>query len=212
MDREEEGTGSVDSWEETAVLVAQEIRDWSERVLEVPSEMFGGLPACPFARKAWLSESVMIHVTMSLDAVVDMKACFPPTEDLLHVFAYLDYESMTPEEFNAWIDEQNEQHFGVWLMGFHPDSAEDPLTAEYEGLCDENYAIIIMQSLDHIVLASESLRKTGYYSNFPEEDMEYINARRDVFDKWDKKVNAKAYQEQEEVYLSQRINEEDIEH
>lgn len=209
MDWEEEGTGSVDSWNEAAVLIAQEIRDWSEQVLEVPSEIFGGLPACPFARKAWFNESVMIHVTSSLDAVIDMKACFPPTEDLLHVFAYLDHDSMSVEEFDAWIDEQNEQHFGVWIMGFHPDSAEDPMTPEYEGLGADDYAVLLVQSFSHLVEASEKLKGTGYYDNFDEADIAYIERRKEIYDAWNEKVDAKAYSEKEACFLAEYYSREE---
>ena len=212
MVRKEESPSSVDAWEETAVLIAQEIRDWSEQILEVPSDTFGGLPPCPYARQAWMNENVMIHVSQHLDSVLEIKACFPPTDELMHVIAFTDWESITPEEFNAWLDEQNKQHFGVWLMGFHPEAEEDPLTPEYEGLGADDYAIIVMQSLDHLVLASEQLRKTAYYDKFPADDMSYINSRRETFNAWDEKVNAKAYREQEELFLAHRIQDQEVDH
>ena len=212
MVRKEESPSSMGAWEETAVLIAQEIRDWSERILEVPSDTFGGLPPCPYARQAWLRENVMVHVTQDIDSIVEVKACFPPTSDLMHVIALVDYEDMTPEQFNEWIDEQNKAHFGVWIMGFHPDAEEDPLTPEYEGLGADDYAIIVMQSLDHLVTASDALRRTGYYNRFPAADMAYINNRKETFNAWDEKVNAKAYREQEEAFLAQRINDEEVDH
>lgn len=212
MVRKEESSSSVDAWEETAVLIAQELRDWSEKILEVPADTFGGLPPCPFARKAWMDENVMVHVTQDISSVVEIKACFPPTEDLMHIIALTDYDDMTADEFDQWIEDQNKAHFGVWIMGFHPDADVDPLTPEYEGLGVDDYAIIVMQSLDHLVSASEILRRTPYYANFPADDMAYINKRKETFNAWDEKVNAKAYREQEEVFLAQRINDEEVDH
>lgn len=193
MDRKEESSSSVDSWEETAVLIAQEIREWSARIVEVPCPAFGNMPPCPFARQAWLNESVMVHVSPNLDSIIEIKAVFPPTDNLLHVFAITDTENFTPEDLVDWIDEQNDQHFGVWIMGFHPDSAEDPLTPEYEGLGADDYAIVLVQSLSHLVEASEQLRKSNYYDNFPPEDMAYINHRKEIYDAWNEKVDAKAF-------------------
>jgi hypothetical protein len=212
MDRKEEGSRSVDAWEEAAVLIAQEIRDWSERVLEVPTATYGELPPCPFARAAWMREHVMVHVCSSLDAAIEVKACFPPTEELTHVIAVVDWEQYTVEEFNAWIDDQNKSHFGVWMMGFHPEAADDELTPEYEGLGADDYAIVIVQSLEHLVRASDDLRKTGYYHRYPASDLEYINQRRETFYAWDEKVNAKAYREQEERLLQERIANQENEH
>lgn len=178
----------MDAWEETAVLIAQDIRDWSERVLEVPSMSFAGLPPCPFARNAWFNESVMIHVTPSVDAVVEIKAVYPPTDDLMHIFAIVDYDEQSAEEFNAWIDEQNDQHFGVWLIGSHPDDETNELIGDYESTVADDYAIVIVQSLTHLVEASEQLRKTGYYSNHSPDDIEYLRKRKEIYDAW-KKIN-----------------------
>ena len=33
--------------------VRQEIKDWSKHALEEPNDMFAGLPACPYAQKAY---------------------------------------------------------------------------------------------------------------------------------------------------------------
>ena len=120
MDRKEESSSGLDSWEEAAVLIAQEIREWSARIVEVPCPAFGNMPPCPFARQAWLNESVMVHVSPNLDSIVEIKAIFPPTDNLLHIFAITDTENFTPEELVDWIDEGNSlaswaEHVGLDL-------------------------------------------------------------------------------------------------
>ena len=42
--------------------VKKEIRLWSKTALEVPEENVNNLPMCPFAKKAWDSGRVKIHV------------------------------------------------------------------------------------------------------------------------------------------------------
>ena len=171
--------------------IAQEILKWSHEVVETPLEAFGGLPACPFAREAWARSNVLMHVVYELDPVVEIKAQSDPSDPLVHIMAWVDYESMNPDEFNAWLDEQNKNHFGIWLMGFHPDSDENTMTPELEGIVEDDYAVILVQSLDHLVRASDKLRKTGYYKAFSQEDMEYIDNRRDVYNAWNEKVSQK---------------------
>ena len=202
----------MDAWDEHAVLIAQELREWSYAVLEQPAPLFGGLPPCPYAARAWADNSVMIHVTPEIEAVTEMKAYFPPTEDLVHLFAWTDYQDMTASEFDAWIDKQNEQHFGIWVMGFHPDSDNDPLTPEFNGVVEDDYAIILVQSLRHLVRASDALRKTKYYSNFPTRDIEYIDRRKGISDAWYEKVDEKGCEAEEDRALQSRLTGKEVAH
>ena len=170
--------------------IAQEILKWSHLAVEAPLEIFGGLPACPFAREAWARSNVLMHVVYELDPVVEIKAASNPLDPLVHIMAWVEYDKMTPDEFNAGLDEQNTNHFGIWLMGFHPDSEDNTMTPEFEGIVEDDYALILVQSLDHLVRASNKLRKTGYYQAFSQDDMKYIDNRRDVYNAWNEKVSS----------------------
>ncbi len=207
-----ESPSGMDAWDEHAVLIAQELREWSHAVLEQQAPLFGNLPPCPFAARAWAENSVMIHVTPDLEAVTEIKAYFPPTEDLVHLFAWTDYQDMTSTEFDAWVESQNKQHFGVWVMGFHPDSPQDPLTPEFNGLIEDDYAIVLVQSLKHLVRASDALRKTAYYSKFPASDMEYVNRRKEISDAWYEKVDEKTCDAEEERALQSRLTGKETTH
>jgi len=207
-----EGTRSVEAWDKASVLIAQEIQMWSEDILEKPSPLFGGLPPCPYARMAWMKNCVMIHVTPEIETVAEIKAFHPPTDELLHIVAWTNFDEMTAEEFDEWIEDQNKNHFGVWIMGFHPDSPEDPLTPEFSGNGADDYALLLVQSYSHLIEASENLRDTAYYDKFPHEDMVYINKRKEIFDAWNEKVDAKAQQSREEAALQRRIEGEEAEH
>lgn len=181
--------------QDTAVQIWQEIRLWSDEVLEVPSSGFANLPPCPFARTAWLKNNVIVHVTYELDDVIDIKSVLSGSEEKLHLFAWVNYDEMTAAQFDEWIEEQNQNHFGVWLMGFHPNATENPLTPAFEGLIEDDYAIILVQSLNELVEASESLKKTDYYQKFPATDMQYINRRKEIRDAWNEKASQENAQE-----------------
>jgi len=212
MDREEEGFSGMDTWEETAVLISQEIRDWSEQVLEAPSEEHGGLAPCPFARMAWLKENVMIHVTPDIEAVIELKALYPPTSDTMHVIAWTGFRDMTTDQFAEWLNDQNQAHFGVWMTGFHPDAEEDETIPQYSGLGADDYAIILMQSYEHLVSSSKRLLRTAYYQRYSPDDLGHINNRQEKFDAWNEKVNAKAFEYSEEEALQDRSEGNTFEH
>ena len=42
--------------------VKQDVRKWSEHFLEIPNKHLGGFPACPFAKKTWKDDKVIVEV------------------------------------------------------------------------------------------------------------------------------------------------------
>ena len=173
-----------------ASLVAHEIERWSEEAVQIPQKQLGGLPACPFARAAWARDSVAVHVLWDLEMVTMLKSSINPSSDFVHVCAWLGYEDMSSEQFDAWVEEQNKNHFGVWIMGFHPDAEVNPIAPEFEGIVDEEYAIILVQSLEHLVKASNKLKETKYYNSFNKKDLDYVNKRKEIYNAWYEKVGS----------------------
>ena len=46
--------------QKTKDLIKKEVRLWSEKFLEVPNVHLNNMPACPYAKKAWLDNKVDI--------------------------------------------------------------------------------------------------------------------------------------------------------
>ncbi len=42
--------------------IKNDVRKWSEHFLEIPNKHLGGFPACPFAKKTWKDDKVLVHV------------------------------------------------------------------------------------------------------------------------------------------------------
>ncbi len=157
-------------------IIAEEIRDWSEKVLEIPSDEFNGLPPCPYAKKAWLKDKVRMHVISDIKDCKQIKnRC--PDDDSVDVIAWIGYEQMSAEEFDNWMDEENEKPEGIWIVGFHPDHPMDESLEEYEGLGAPEYGLILIQSHRHLAKSSKSIYRKGYYSNYPKEDINHIKKR-----------------------------------
>ena len=41
--------------------IKKDVRKWSEEFLEIPNKHLGGFPACPFAKKTWQDNKVIIE-------------------------------------------------------------------------------------------------------------------------------------------------------
>jgi hypothetical protein len=120
---------------------------------------------------------------------------------------------MSVDEFNDWIDEQNASHFGVWLMGFHPDAPEDETIPDLKLPDDwpetDDYAVILMQSLSRVVAASQQLLGTRYYESYSNEDMQMIHNRKESHDAWKEKVDEVVYRQREEDEIARRSAQKD---
>ena len=79
-------------------------------------------------------------------------------------------------------------------MGFHPEAEDLEEISEFEGIVEDDYALILVQSLDHLVEASNKLMRTKYYDTSCKEDMNYINKRKEVHHAWKIKNNEEAYE------------------
>ena len=87
-------------------LIKEEIRCWSKEVLEVPSENFEQLPPCPYAKQAWKKDKVKIHVTDDLSLATRIKKNNPPVDDKVEVIAWTDWNDMSADEFDKWVDDK----------------------------------------------------------------------------------------------------------
>jgi len=176
-------------FERRCARIAQEIRMWSQQVLEKPIPAFGGLPPCPYAASAWQSGSVVVQIVQFLDDLTDIKVICPPSGSDVVIFAILETDTFTPEDLQSYIDHQNQSHMGTWLMGFHPDSATDDNVPEFEVDSQDDYALVLMQNLSYLADASDRLAKTQYYQSYRDEDLAYIKHRKESKNAWREKIH-----------------------
>lgn len=121
------------------------MEQWIER-LSQRSEVFGGLSACPFARKAWIENKVAVDPEVT-------------------IFTF-DPEEITPEELSNLARSMCNSEF-VALE-------DHPYEVEMIGDFCVNYgekALIMIQRRSELEAARKKLRK-DYYKNFSEEMLE----------------------------------------
>lgn len=158
------------------LMICEEIEEWSHKVLEVSSREFNGLPPCPYAKRAWAKDKVRQSIISDLDECDTIKSnC--PDDDSVDVVAWTGHGKVSVNEFDDWLDHQNENHNGIWIIGFHPEHPVDESLEEFEGNGSPDYGLILIQSLKHLSESSEAIFKKGYYNNYSKQDIEHINKR-----------------------------------
>ena len=112
--------------------IIDDVRIWSKNFLEVPNLHLGGVPACPFAKKAWLDKKVWVAVkTKNSTYKKELNDClknldFTKKEILIFCDPYFSYSPdelhVATEDFNEWYNRKD-----FYFMSFHP---SNPATEE----------------------------------------------------------------------------------
>tara|TARA_X000000950_G_C13854314_1_gene635924 strand:+ start:1051 stop:1650 length:600 start_codon:yes stop_codon:yes gene_type:complete len=179
----------IDQWDDEAIKIAERVRIWSVSQIETHNPIYNG-PACPFAKSAWIRQKVMIHVTEDLETVVELKGFNPPIDDFTHLVAWTGWRTMSEDEFEDWLYHQNENHFGVWISAFHPGFGERAVQDEADIFSQvDDICILLVQEYEHLVKASEALKKTGYYKTYTDVENEVLKERKERLHAWKRKTS-----------------------
>ena len=170
--------------------ICDEIKAWSKHALEVKNDNFNGLPACPFAKKAWKDDKVTV-IFKDSEHYQDLYTVISTFTDVYDLVIIADTCYKPLEEFHNYIDRLNEviaEGFfiqkNIWLMGFHPDEEQEEAVFEggFEPLTDTRYAMIFVQRLSKLQESAEKLEKQGYYMYFDKEfNAKHLYNRRKSF-------------------------------
>jgi hypothetical protein len=161
-----------------------DIRSWSEQVLEVPNAHLKGLPACPYARKAWRDNKVLVTETQNMSSWAD-HYCHHFNKYNKDLIIVASYNLPDIDDFNSFIEDHlNANYPKLHCMGFHPEyGAEDAeldflLENDWHSEIEEDYCMIFIQNLKLVVEASDKLEPLGYYQAYPKEEYEALVVQR----------------------------------
>lgn len=169
--------------------IQRDLRSWSASVLEVPNEHLKGLPACPYAKKAWQEDKVKIveSNTVLRDSIREAKAF---NDNKYELIVLASYEIPDIDVFNSIIDSLNNRYQQLHFMGFHPDYGAEEAELDFlydhdwESDIEEEYCMIFIQCLIQVDNASLRLEKLGYYNAYPKEEYKTL-----VLDRREKRKN-----------------------
>jgi hypothetical protein len=138
--------------------IKNDVRKWSEHFLEIPNKHLGGFPACPFAKKTWKDDKVVVevkrkHKWYKAELNAQLKQLdFSVHEILIFCDPYFNYSledfQETIDAYNTWYNKKD-----IYFMGFHP---HNPANEEE-----------LAQKFSQLQEASDKLHRIGYYKLWP---------------------------------------------
>ena len=165
----------------TRKQIIEDVRLWSKHYLEVPNLHLGGVPACPFAKKAWHDKKVWVSVkskgsTYKSELNDHLKNLnFKVSEILVFCDPYYSYSPddlhEATEEYNYFYNKKD-----MFFMSFHP---QNPATVDEQEFLvapegevpqvesDLKYSMMLVQKFSQLQQASDKLKKQGYYNQWP---------------------------------------------
>jgi len=184
--------------------ITEDILDWSKNFIEKPNEYLGNVPVCPYAAKARQDKALkVLEVTKDynlIDKIVEGTELIKEPKTDIVIVACSDIH-ITVEELNILIHGYNVVFVpqDIYLMASHPydDDEDEPVdfleTGEWEP--ENSFMMVLIQKFDELEKASDNLRKTGYYDNWPSDYYEgTVNKRksyRRYRNAWHEKKNEK---------------------
>ena len=163
--------------------IINDVRLWSKHYLEVPNLHLGGVPACPYAKKAWHDDKVWVVVkTKHSTYKKELNNCiknldFSKKDILIFCDPYYSYNPdelhLATEDYNDWYNRKD-----IYFMSFHPSNPATEKEQEFlvnpEGFIPNvdsalKYSMMLVQKFSQLQQASDKLHKQGYYKSWPDE-------------------------------------------
>ena len=165
--------------------IVQEIRNWIENYLDIPSEHYGGHKPCPFAKPAWHKGKVHVVFGMREEVEWQLAQWNDSYELVIVVYDANDWNA------ESYTEERNKQVVkkDLYLMSFDPDEDgpdDESLDPQSWGeLTEEVYGMVFIQRLDNLQRYAEILKSQGYYDNLSPDFNNYVK-RRELANAWTK--------------------------
>jgi hypothetical protein len=118
---------------------------------------------CPYARDAWAGALCRIYVRDNLDNLTHSKTTDPITDGEVGIYVCTDPAALSFDDFTRWLEDQNRNHFGVWLTGIHPDDPDIARIPGHDLLTD--LIVVKMLALPPLAKAALRLSNDGFYAD-----------------------------------------------
>ena len=162
--------------------LASNIESWILNTLSTKSEVFNGLPPCPYAKSAWLDGKVQIHhldgkfpVAKHLSAELENYTYHWPKGKEVVVLGF-DPLSILPYKLSNIIDsaEPMLSKRGYTALEDHPFEREEVAGVH---LNQGEWALVLLQPTDKLVEARKWLESKNYYKNWDADYKDSVQNR-----------------------------------
>jgi hypothetical protein len=155
--------------------VRRHVHHWIETFLSVAHPNFGGLPPCPFSRKAWTENRVAIALFDGENLENTAIAAAERWGDDLDVFILAAAADVAdPQHLDRRIRDLNPILATFDLVALADCPRNPATTLSHTDTGNGRYTLVLIQQLGHLQAASDRLRETDYYQNWSEADFDHI--------------------------------------
>ena len=141
--------------------MTKEVEDWINETISKPNEIFGNLPPCPYARKAWKDKKVKV----TYDRIVSEQDYEKVKSGELDLIMIIQQGANVDElyEFKHYLENTLGKDFVV--LEDHPELKEEV------GGMNLNFGkpVLFIQNRNKLTEARKFLESTNYYKNFDKE-------------------------------------------
>jgi hypothetical protein len=161
--------------------IVETMIQYLETVLEQPHPVFGGLPICPFSKKARLQNRIFYKVIALSMNQLHADSELRQTITLFHeskqhdvlLFISPDEQALDVEQVQAFVEQLNDllAPLGLTSFGGHP---KDPFNVQGVFTRREPFINLTIQSMTVLQAASGQLARTAYYQNWSAENLSQV--------------------------------------
>jgi len=159
------------------VDVRTKISDWVNNTLSKPNPVFNNLPACPYAKQAWIENKVEVFAYSNwIDAyskLISMDYEFDQKD--VYIFAF-PADNITPEQLTNTLDKLTSSWQKDWIVVLedHPDELEQ---VQGFNLNFGEQCLLLVQARNKLAQARTDLEEKGYYKNWTEQYRKEVHSR-----------------------------------
>jgi len=159
------------------VDVKTKISDWINNTLSKPNPVFNNLPACPYAKQAWIENKVEVFAYSNwIDAyskLISMDYEFDQKD--VYIFAF-PADNITPEQLTNTLDKLTSSWQKDWIVVLedHPDELEQ---VQGFNLNFGEQCLLLVQARNKLAQARTDLEEKGYYKNWTEQYRKEVHSR-----------------------------------
>jgi len=154
------------------ISITQDIFNWSKKFLEKPNKHLGGMPVCPYAKKARVDGKLkVVEVDSSekfLKKVIEICDNFGVYDVV--IVACEDME-ISADELHDYVHALNHVYVpkDVYLIASYPDDEQIDFLESLDYEPAREFYMVLIQSYQKLEDGSSSLSKTNYYKHWPED-------------------------------------------
>lgn len=153
--------------------IKEQLTRWLIDFVEVSSAQLNDWAPCPFARQARVNNTISIKFATLTEFDDVVKESLETLENKEVVVVCFDHKLVTIDYLQAWVKKTNEvlMPLNYVILEDHPDIPEfiNGIKMNF-GVC----GLLVIQKLDKLNNASNTLRNKGYYNVWSSENLDDV--------------------------------------